>query len=285
MKIMFVSVFSNHLFNWIHQLKDSGHELYWFDINDSNTFVRKIEFVNQIVKWRTKIDYPGRYLIKKNFPKLHNLICRTNDRNFLKTFEKKMELVRPDVVHSFEMHSACIPIVGIMRRNPQIKWIYTSWGSDMFYYLNDPKKLLNMKNTCRNFDYMFSDCFRDYSIARQIGFKGKFLGRFPGSGGFDIARFEKLKVSENKENILVIKGYEDKYGRCVNVLKALLPLKDELKDYRICVFAGNDKVLGWTKKIDNLEIKGRVGRHEVLKLMKSAIIYIGNSVSDGIPFT
>ena len=49
-----LSIFAPHFFNWTEQLRDSGHEIYWLDIKDSNTHVKQIDFVEQIIGWRYK---------------------------------------------------------------------------------------------------------------------------------------------------------------------------------------------------------------------------------------
>ena len=54
MKILMVSIFSNHFFNWVKQLKNSEHDIYWLDVFDSNTKVKQIDFVKQITGWRYK---------------------------------------------------------------------------------------------------------------------------------------------------------------------------------------------------------------------------------------
>ena len=133
MKILMVSVFSNHFFNWVLQLKDSGHEVYWFDVNDANTYVRRIDFVRQTVKWKRKFEYPGRHWIKNNISSLDAFIEKFNQREFIDVFQKKFDEIQPDMVHSFEMQTACIPILQIMNSHPKIKWIYSPLGTDLYY--------------------------------------------------------------------------------------------------------------------------------------------------------
>ncbi len=290
MKILFVSVFGYHFFNWVLQLKDSGHEVYWFDVNDANTYVRKIDFVHQTVKWKNKMEYPGRQRIKKNLPSLDAFIKKFNQRKFIDAFQKKFDEIQPDVVHSFEMHSACVPILEIMKKHPKIKWIYTTWGTDLFYYQNEPEKLKGIKAVFNRLDYMFADCTRDSLIAKELGFKGGYLGTFPGGGGYELHSSNSwLNEFQNRKTILV-KGYQNKFGRCINVLEALKEIEDEIKDYKIIVFGATEEVLKFVdlprfNKMKNLRIMGLIGRGEVLELMGQSLIYIGNSISDGMPNT
>lgn len=290
MRILIVSVFSNHFFNWILQLKNSGHELYWFDVNDATTYVEKIDFIHQTVNWKRKMDYPGRHWIKNNLPYANGIIEKFNQRKFIDVFQKKFDEIQPDVVQSFEMHSACVPILKIMWKNPQIKWIYSAWGNDLFFYQNEPDKLRGTKEVFKRLDYMFADCTRDYHIAEKYGFKGEYLGTYPGGGGYDFKESKPwIEEFKNRKTIL-IKGYQHKFGRANTILEALLEIKDEIQNFKIVVFAANEEVLKFLndsrfKSIKNLKVLGEIGRGDVLKLMGSSLIYIGNSISDGMPNT
>ncbi len=285
-----LSIFAPHFFNWTEQLKDSGHEVYWLDVFDSNTWVEQIDFVNQIIGWRYKWNYPGRYFIKKNSPGLNRLINRLNERDLKTILEKKIQEINPDVVHSFVMYLGTAPIFKVMKNYPGIKWIYSSWGSDLYYYRNQPEYLKDMNLVFPFLDFMFSDCHRDYIIALEQGFKGEFLGVFPGKGGFDFKRSDALLKPFEKRTTLLIKGYQGKHGRCIPVLEAILRLKTELKNYKIIVFGADKEVAEFVeyseiKNWNNLVVLRKISELEVLKLMGKSLIYIGNSLSDGMPNT
>jgi glycosyltransferase involved in cell wall biosynthesis len=290
MKILFVSVFGYHFFNWVLQLKESGHEIYWFDVNDANTYVRKIDFVHQTVKWKIKVDYPGRHRVKKNFSSLNELIKKFNQREFIDAFQHKFDEIQPDVVHSFEMYSSCVPILEIMKKHPKIKWIYTTWGTDLFYYQHEPEKLKGIKAVFNRLDYMFADCSRDSLIAKKLGFKGNYLGTFPGGGGYELHSSNSWVNEFGNRKTILVKGYQNKFGRCISVLEALKEIEDQVKDYRIIVFGATEEVFNFVdlprfNKMKNLRIMGLIGRGEVLELMGQSLIYIGNSISDGMPNT
>ena len=290
MKILMVSIFAPHFFNWAEQLKDSGHEVYWLDVFDSNTRVAQIDFATQIIGWRYKWDYPGRHFLKKNSPFLNRWINRINERNLKAVLEKKIQEFKPDVIHSFVMYLGTSPIFNVMRNHPKIKWIYSSWGSDLYYYRNQPEYFENMKEVFPYLDFMFADCQRDYLIALELGFKGKFLGVFPGRGGFDFNKYDSLSQPLKKRNTILIKGYQGKHGRCITVLEAISKLKLELGDFKIVVFGADAEVVEFVKnsKMDNwknIVIYKKISEPAVLKLMGESLIYIGNSLSDGMPNT
>lgn len=290
MKILFVSVFSNHFFNWVLQLKDSGHEVYWLDAQDANTYVKKIDFVHQTVKWKNKFEFPGRQRIKKHLPSLDAFIKKINQRKFLDVFQQKYNEIQPDVIHSFEMNSACVPILEIMKSHPEKKWIYTAWGTDLFYYANEPEKLEGTKAVFNRLDYMFADCTRDFLIAKKLGFTGNYLGTFPGGGGYEFHSSISLIKEFQQRKTILIKGYQNKFGRCINVLEALKEIEFEIKDYKIIVFGAPEEVFNFAslprfRTMKNLNVIGLIGRGEVLELMGQSLIYIGNSISDGMPNT
>lgn len=290
MKILMISMFSNHFFRWTEQLRDSGHEIYWIDVYDSNTHVKKIEFVDQITGWRNKIKYPGRYWIKKNSPKLYNFINRINQRDLAQIFESKLLEINPDLVHSFVMYSACVPIYNVMKRYSRIKWVFSAWGNDLFFYQNETQMLHDMKLVLPELDYMFADCDRDFQIAKNHGFQGKFLGVYPGGGGYEFELYDPYIKPFSQRRIILIKGYQHKFGRCNIVLEAISMLQEQLAGYEIIVFAASKEVLEYSKEkhLDiwkNLTIYGLLPQNEILEIMGKSQIYIGNSISDGMPNT
>ncbi len=285
-----VSIFSNHFFNWTEQLKGSGHEIYWLDVYDSNTRVEKINFVEQIIGWRYRWDFPGRYFLKNKVPRITNLINKINERQLTTVLETTIKNIQPDVVHSFVMYLSAAPILPVMKKFPGIKWIYSSWGSDLFYYRKMENEHLKMKETFPHIDYMFADCHRDHRIATENGFTGKFLGKFPGGGGFDFKKTDALIQPFSERKIILIKGYQGLHGRCLSALEAILLLEKELKEYRILIFGVNEEVKNFVlnselKNWGNLETVGKISQFEVMKSMGEAFIYIGNSLSDGTPNT
>lgn len=285
-----LSIFAPHFFNWTEQLKDSGHQIFWLDIFDSNTQVQQIDFVEQIIGWRYRWDYPGRFFIKSKMPRFNNSFNIINERKLSEFFDNKLQEIKPDLVHSFVMHLSCFPIESVMKNYPKIKWAYSSWGSDLFYYQDNQEVALKIRNILPSIDYMFADCYRDYKIARDFGFSGEFMGVFPGGGGYEFAKIDPFIKPVASRRTLLIKGYQGKHGRCIEVLMALLHLRENLKDYKIIVFGANREVKGFVADTDlrewvNLQVLEKISNENVLKLMGEAIIYIGNSASDGMPNT
>jgi glycosyltransferase involved in cell wall biosynthesis len=290
MKILMVAPPSLHFFSWADQLKEAGHDIYWFDVLDGGEQVPRISWVKQIVDWKLKFNYPGRYFIKERFIKVYNFIQIFNEYDIVKVFEEKLLEIQPDVVHSFAIQLSCIPILSVMEKHSSIKWVYSSWGSDLFYFQNDPSCLKDIKKVLPNIQYLFTDCKRDYDIAKQHGFVGEFLGVFPGNGGVKYEQKSILPVFERK--IILIKGYNDTIGKGINSVKAITnDLTLLLKDYTVIVFGADEQIVEYIQTSDTFKkVKTKIYlrsefimNSELIKLMGASYIYIGNSISDGLP--
>lgn len=288
MKILFVSMASPHFFRWAAQLEGEGYELYWFDVFDSGS--ANPLFKESITSWRYRWDFPGRQYLKGNFSMLTGLINIMNERNISRKFEKELERIQPDVVHSFVLHSGVLPIYGIMCHNPKIKWIYSSWGSDLYAR----EKLLETPDYANSFfrriQFLFTDCQRDLAIAKSLGFAGEILGVYPGGGGIDLEKWEQFVLPWEGRNSIIVKGYQNDFGKCIQVLKALITLQDCLEDYNIIVFGADKEVFDFVEeeglwKWENFNCLGKIPHYRVMQLFGTAKIYIGNSLSDGIPNT
>lgn len=291
MKILMVSMTSIHFFRWTEQLRDAGHQVYWIDVFDSGIKNPKIDFVDQTVGWRNRINFNGRYFLKEKAPKVYNIINIVNQRKLSAIFLQKFLEIEPDIVHSFVLFSACTPILNVMRQYSDIPWIYSAWGNDLFYLQHNKNHLKGIKNSLSRIDYMFADCERDYKIAIKHGFKGKYLGTYPTGGGYDISFYNSFLVPNQQRKTILIKGYQHEFGRCNSVLNAIKNLKEDLRNFKIIVFAAHKEVFEYLesedelREMDNLKVVDHLLQDELLKMMGNSLIYIGNSISDGMPNT
>ena len=88
MKILMLSIPNHHFFQWVNQLKDTGHEVFWFDISDGGPKSVKISWVHQIKGWKLKWDFPFRQTIKKHIPFCYKYIQNINERSVSKVFKE-----------------------------------------------------------------------------------------------------------------------------------------------------------------------------------------------------
>lgn len=284
MKILLVSMNSIHFRRWTSQLKNAGHEVYWFDSLGAGEKVQELDWLEQRTDWRLRVK-KGRYAFKK-IPMLSKL----NERSIEQAFSRCLTEIKPDIVHSFVLYMSCFPILQVMKNNKHISWIYSAWGNDLFYYQHKPKYRKEIIAVLPELDYMFADCQRDIDLAYKLGFNGQSLGVFPGGGGyhFDIIE-EPIKEMSERKGIL-IKGYQGEKHRGLNVLKAI-ELLNTNESYTF--FSTDPLLIDYYENSEELKRKDitfytskkRLTHKELCQKMNDSLIYVGNNLSDGMPNT
>jgi glycosyltransferase involved in cell wall biosynthesis len=282
MKILMVSMNSIHFQRWSEQLRDSGHEVYWFDIY-GGVENQSLDFVTQYTGWKYRLK-KGRYLFKKIGNKIP-FLKHAFERNVAKVFKEQLTLIQPDIVHSFALYVSCTPILHVMKKS-QIPWVYSSWGSDLFYYKDIPAYRKDIEIVLPEINYLFTDCHRDQTLAKELGFSGTSLGVFPGGGGFPLKEIKNYIKPIKDRKVILVKGYQGRSGRAIPVLKALKNIEKELNDYEVVVFGCSPEIIRFQKETKSQgTFHERLSHTDVLKLMGTSLIYIGNSNSDGMPNT
>lgn len=291
MKLLLLSMPSIHVVRWIENLKDTTIDSYWFDILDRGKIETDVN-LTQITNWKKRkiTRLKGEYWLSKNIPGLYSKIQPYLEITIEEKFRELLQTIQPDVVHSFEMNSCSIPVLKVMNEFSNIKWMYSCWGSDLFYYQNFPEQKAKICSALQRINYMHTDCQRDYNIAQQLGFKGKHLAVIPGGTGYKLNELQTLKTPHTARNIILVKGYEHHVGRGLNIVMALHEINDQLADNKleVIVFGAHQVVIDYiTQNQLNYNYFDRHGlsHHQLLELMGKSLIYIGNSLSDGIPNT
>ena len=291
MKILFVSMPSLHAVRWIENLKESDHELYWFDVLGKGKLSTKIG-LKQITGWKKrKLPYiKGEYFLQRKLPILYNSLQPFLEITANEKLEQLLREIQPDVVHSFEMQSCSYPILKTMQKYPEIKWLYSCWGSDLFYYQNKAKHLPKIKAVLNRIQYLHTDCNRDFIIAQSLGFKGKHTGVIPGGGGFHLEQFFPFIHSVPNRKIILVKGYQHHVGRGLVLVKALQLIQTEIRNlgFEVVIFSAHQRVIDYVKESRlPYQVHDRHGltHQELLQLMGKSAVYLGNSLSDGMPNT
>lgn len=293
MRILMVSMNSIHFVRWTQQLENSGHEVFWFDILDGGR-AEGLPWVQQIIGWKQKFpNFKGRYFLKKRLPFLYKKLSFLFEYNTEQVFEKVLLEVKPDVVHSFVLYLSCTPILRVMQKYNQTPWLYSSWGSDLFYFKNVDVYKQDIQRVLPRINYLITDCKRDVFIAKNLGFKGVVLGTFPGGGGFDFTLSDQYIKPVLERKSILVKGYQGRSGRAIQVLKALELCNDELTNFDIVVFGADEEVEAYIKENSltnkfSMHVLPRnqfLPHQSVLKLIGEALVYVGNSNSDGMPNT
>lgn len=291
MKILFISMHSVHTIRWLENLQDAGHELYWFDVLNRGS-LNTIDSVTQFTGWsKRKLPYiKGEYLVSKKWSSFYNKIQPFLEVTADEKLHEIINEIKPDLIHSFEMQGCSYPIVKTMKQFPKLKWLYSCWGNDLYYYQNQTKHLLKIKAVLDRINYLHTDCDRDFKIAKELGFKGKHVGVIPGGTGYKLEAFEAFKLPVETRKIILVKGYHHFFGRGLVLVKALALIQKEIDSIglQVVVFGAHPIVVDYinTNRLP-FEVYDRNGlkHEEVLKLMGKSVIYLGNSLSDGMPNT
>lgn len=285
-KILFVAMPSVHFIRWIENLDTSSYELYWFDIlnrPDINTNFPLIKISN----WNKKYAFKGYTFLKRHFPYLHKKAANYLYHSVEKSFEKWLLKINPDIVHSFEMQSCSYPILPVLQKHKDAKWLYSCWGSDIFYYQNSNDHLSKIKQVLKRINYLHTDCERDYMLAKTHGFKGEFKGVIPGGAGYNLNQYNDLKLPISERKIILVKGYQNHFGRALFVAKALQNLQLN-NQFEIIIFGADSEVEEYCNKHNlswEVHKKGKLSHMQIMELMGKAYLYIGNNISDGMPNT
>jgi hypothetical protein len=286
-KILFVSMGNLHFFRWCEVIDKTKYDYYWFDILDGGIDSKRIPHINQKTGWKLRLNYPFRYTIKNKIPWLYNLFALINNRSIENVFKKYVEELKPCLIHSFELDISCKPIYPYMLKN-KYKWLLSTWGSDVYFAQFNDEKLKELKNILLRVNYIINDCVRDYKICMDNGFIGEFLGVIPGGTGLDLEFINENTINWSERNLIVIKGYQGKYGRCIEILKALKNIPTKIIEFKIVVFSANEEVINFiNSEMLDFQITYNTGiKHDdLIKLLCKSWLYIGNSISDGIPNT
>jgi len=289
MKILFISMPSVHVIRWIENLKDTSHELFWFDVLDRGR-LDTLESVTQFVEWKKrKVKYlKGEYFLSKKYPTVFEKIQPLLEVTANEALEKIILEIQPDIVHSFEMQGCSYPILKTMQKYHNIKWLYSCWGSDLYYYQQFPIHLKKIKLLLSRVNYLHTDCKRDYTLAKELGFLGKHVGVIPGGTGYKLDEIEPYKLPFAERKIILVKGYEHFLGRGLNIVKALEAIKNKIENYDVVVFGAHPVVIEYIQSHQlGFKVFDRNGlsHQKILELMGKSLIYIGNSISDGMPNT
>lgn len=289
MKILFISMPSVHVIRWIENLKDTSYELYWFDVLGRGR-LETLDSVHQFTAWKKRklLYIKGEYFLGKRFPFFYETIQPFLEVTANEELEKIILQIQPDIVHSFEMQSCSYPILKTMQKYPSVKWLYSCWGSDLFYYQQFPNHLNRIKKVLKRINYLHTDCTRDLVLARQFGFSGTHVGVIPGGAGYNLNFLDEFKQPIYQRKIILVKGYEHQFGRGLNIVKALHLLQHEIQDYEVVVFGAHIKVIDYIESNHlNFKFFDRqvLSHQELMALMGKSLLYIGNSISDGMPNT
>ena len=307
MRILFVTLGESiHVARWIKQLKDQGWDIHVFPYSAYDGIHPELENVTV----HTLVQRPKEYTpatvrqtgltwpLRRGRRSVTALIQNFNRFKQPARLARLIRSLQPDVIHSLEMQRCgYLTLKSRKQLNGQQlpPWIYSSWGSDIFFFgrrSDHQPKIREVLSTC---DYFIADCQRDVQLARDFGLRGDVLGVFPVTGGFDLQQMKQfgsgIPVADRK--VIAIKGYqgEEWGGRALIALEALKMIgAQQLKDFEVVVYSATQDVRHHAENLAQaigikLSVLPQSHSHELVKLMGRARIAIGIGLADGTPVT
>ena len=203
--------------------------------------------------------------------------------------------VQPDLIHSLEMQRCSyLTLAGrkLLNGHPKPPWIYSSWGSDIFFFGRRPDHQPRIREVLSSCDYFIADCARDVQLAKDFGLRGEVLGVWPAPGGFDLDRLRRLgsRSTPSSRKAIAVKGYQDDEwgGRALNALEALRLSAAQLSGFEVVVYSATNEVKARAERLAKeaniqLTILPPSANDEIVKLMGRSRIAIGIGLTDGSP--
>lgn len=195
----------------------------------------------------------------------------------------------PDLVHVLEFQNGGYTFLKAMRVNKTLSTfplLLTPYGSDMYWFMRFKKHEKRLRLLLEGANAISCECKRDEGLATSLGFRGRFLERVPAFG--NISR--PLEVgSDESRNIIMVKGYQNKWGQAKHAIRAIKIASDSVRNYEIHFFSCNLSTIwrAWFlafryKLTVRTHPKGALSHEQVQQLFARAVVYIGLSRSDGI---
>jgi glycosyltransferase involved in cell wall biosynthesis len=125
-------------------------------------------------------------------------------------------------------------------------------------------------------------------LAQQLGFSGKHVGVIPGGTGYRLEELESYKLPIEDRKIILVKGYEHHLGRGLNIVKALESIQNQIQGYKVVIFGSHPKLIDYIES-NQLDFfffdRHGLSHQDLMELMGKSLLYIGNSISDGMANT
>jgi glycosyltransferase involved in cell wall biosynthesis len=283
--VILVSMPSLHFKRWLGSLPYDTHNFHWFDVLARNG-LSDARLSSMAVDWR-KTRLRGGDRIRRFSPKLFSALERLFRVMPVEVFEELVENIKPAAVHTFEMQNCSYPLLSVIEKS-NFRWIYSCWGSDLYWYSKLDEEREKLRRAMRRVDVLHTDCHRDIELAKELGFRGKVAEVLPGGGGYKVESISRNFSASQPNPSILIKGYQHQFGRALTVLKSIKQLGNKLSGNKIIVLSPHPIVESFIKdELPQLhiEIRRHCDHSDVLRLMGESEIYIGNSISDGMPNT
>jgi glycosyltransferase involved in cell wall biosynthesis len=301
--LMVANSYSVHTARWVSQLSGLGWDIHVFDPNNGlvnpaltgvtlHTGWRKPAPSGVTLRYRWPFSR-GRHLVSNTFPSIWKKIVPDAPLRLAQLIEQ----LKPNCIHSPNLLSNGRPVADakrILGEKFSLPWIYSSQGSDIYYYRDDPQYHAAIKDVVQSCDYYTCNCKRDLDLAYEWGFKGEFLGYFQGGGGYPIEVMLPLRQNgaTSSRKVIALKGRDGGVGRARVGIQALLRCANLINErgFQVVIYQAHqeteDAAVELSRQLHNpVQVVPRSEVSVIWKLMGQARVSLGVNVSDGVPNT
>jgi hypothetical protein len=195
-----------------------------------------------------------------------------------------------DYIHALEIQGAGYLLAESLLGLQDLigKTIITNYGSDIYYFKQDPVHKANIESVLQIADYYSAECSRDYKLARELGFDGVDLPCIPNAGGFEVSESTGTRASERRQ--IIVKCYGGQFGRGGLILQALNDILVSFSSYHVLLYSVTDDLLNSAQVLSEkfperirIATQSRPIPHQkLIEEFAKSRVYIGASISDGI---
>ena len=195
-----------------------------------------------------------------------------------------------DYVHALEIQGAGYLVDGAIRKSgKEVKFILTNWGSDIYFFERYPEHKMAIQSSLQTATHYSAECWRDYALAKDLGFSGIELPCIPNAGGFDLSLIQNQSTASTRTNI-VAKAYGGDFGRGDLVIDAISLILQQFNHVSVFLYSVTDDLVvmaeklkaGFPTRVDYSDRRTPLSRSEMAELFLKSRVYVGASRSDGI---
>lgn len=284
--LLFIGFFdSPHFARWIENVLESTE--YELTIFCSSPARRINPYLQRLIS-----ENESRLCISKHSPKnpffayLIDKIPLVNQRS--KALKSEINN-RHDIIHYFEMQHSGYLLLPLISELSREKVVYSNYGSDIFWFKKYKGHRKKMEKVLSVTDVVFYECERDLDFMRnRCPQTTKYVWTINSGGLRDIPKYS----DSNGRDIILIKGYSNKWGQGLRSLLLIIRARKIVKEsrLRVVVYSADLHIPFIAKLLSALyrvkietHIKGALSHDEVLGIMRNSLVHLAMSKSDGIP--
>jgi hypothetical protein len=294
-KILIVGMLDSiHLYRWLSQFQDSPID---FLIFPSKKHKRIHAGTKQLLQTKSEANYSlATYKFTRRFHGYMDYLVFSVISRFVKMNLRTLFLRRVISKHTFTfVHALEIQGAGYLIDEAarglghSQRIILTNWGSDVYFYQDQPEHQQRIRSALELADYYSAECHRDYELARKFGFQGVELPCIPNAGGFiTMDQFDSTKASARKN--VAAKAYGGQFGRGDIVIESIRLAFNAVPHFTAFLYSVTDDLLKevidltqqFPGRIEFSSRKNPLSQSEMNELFKRSRTYLGASRSDGI---